>query len=77
MKTSMYHDPLQRGYYIAVIRDKDRSKGFCWKIQRRGKPLGVKLSECGFGSFQAAHAAGTLALEELIEQIKAEEASSL
>jgi len=32
-------------------------------------PLGVKLTEGGFSSFHAAHAAGSKALEELVENI--------
>src|SRR5258706_16389165 len=35
----------------------------------RRTPLGVKLTEGGFSSFHAAHAAGSKALEELVENI--------
>ena len=43
--------------------------GYCWKIQRRKKPMGVKLTEGGFRSFAAADAAGKDALQELLQRI--------
>jgi hypothetical protein len=64
-----------RGLYVHVRRDGDAQDLFRWNIYRRKTPLGVKLTEGGFPSFHAAHAAGSKALEELIENILKEEDS--
>lgn len=40
-----------------------------WEIQRRSKPLGVKLGEQGFRSEQAAKLAGERALMKLLDDI--------
>jgi hypothetical protein len=34
-------------YYIVTSRDGERPKAWCWEIQRRSKPMGVKLSGDG------------------------------
>ena len=64
-----------RGLYVHVRREGDGPVSFKWNIYRRKKPLGVKLTEGGFTSFHAAHAAGSKVLEELVENILKEEES--
>src|SRR5260370_13581577 len=63
------HDPVHRVYYVVVKREDRMPYGYCWKIQRRKKPMGVKLTEGGFRSFAAADAAGQDALRELLPRI--------
>jgi hypothetical protein len=63
-----------RGLFVLVRREGDGNDSpFRWGIYRRRIPFGVKLSEGGFGSYHAAHAAGTKALADLLEQIQKEE----
>jgi hypothetical protein len=59
----------RRGLHVHVRRASDEPVTFRWSIYRRRTPLGVKLTEGGFSSFHAAHAAGSKALEELVEII--------
>ena len=63
----------RRGLYVHVRRESDESVSFRWSIHRRRTPLGVKLTEGGYASFQAAHVAGCAALEELVQNIQNEE----
>ena len=71
----MSHNSGRRGLYVHVRRESDEPVSFRWSIHRRRTPLGVKLTAGGYGSFQAAHAAGSMALEELVENIQKEEES--
>ena len=63
----------RRGLYVHVRRTSDEPVTFRWSIYRRRTPLGVKLTEGGFTSFHAAHAAGSKVLEELVENILKED----
>jgi len=70
----MPHPTKSRGLFVLVRREGDISDNlFRWAIHRRRIPFGVRLSEGGFASYHAAHAAGTKALAELLEQISKEE----
>ena len=70
----MLHHTKNRGLFVLVRReDEGNDSLFRWGIYRRRIPFGVKLSEGGFGSYQAAHTAGKKALAELLEQIQNEE----
>ena len=69
----MFRNPKHRGLYVLVRRESDGQDLFRWNIYRRRTPLGVKLTEGGFPSFHAAHAAGSKTLEELVESILEEE----
>ena len=60
-------------YYIVTSRDGERPKAWCWEIQRRSKPMGVKLSGDGFQSEAAAEFAGKRALAELLQAVSKEE----
>jgi hypothetical protein len=71
----MSRNSNHRGLYVHVRREGDGPVSFRWNIYRRKTPLGVKLTEGGFTSFHAAHAAGSKALEELVENILKEEDS--
>jgi hypothetical protein len=71
----MSRNSNHRGLYVHVRREGDGPFSFRWNIYRRKTPLGVKLTEGGFSSFHAAHAAGSKALEELVENILKEEKS--
>jgi hypothetical protein len=63
----------RRGLYVHVRRASDKPVTFRWSIYRRRTPLKVKLTEGGFTSFHAAHAAGSKVLEELVETILKED----
>jgi hypothetical protein len=70
----MLRNQKHRGLFVLVRREGDgKDARFSWRIHRRKTPLGVKLSEGGFCSHQAAHSAGTKALAEFLEQILEEE----
>jgi hypothetical protein len=60
----MLPNPKYRGLYVVVRRESDGQDLFRWNIYRRKTPLGVRLTEGGFTSFHAAHAAGSKALAE-------------
>jgi hypothetical protein len=66
----------RRGLYVHIRRESDEPVSFRWSIHRRRTPLGVKLTAGGYTSFQAAHAAGSIALKELVENIQKEEEST-
>ena len=53
-------------YYIITSREGEHPKAWCWEIQRRSKPMGVKLSGSGFQSEAAAEFAGKRALGEFL-----------
>ena len=72
----MSRNSKHRGLYVHVRRDGDGPVSFRWNIYRRKTPLGVKLTEGGFTSFHAAHAAGSKVLEELVKNILKEEESA-
>jgi hypothetical protein len=60
-------------YYIITSREREYPKAWCWQIQRRSKPMGVKLSGNSFQSEAAAEFAGKRALAELLEALSKEE----
>jgi hypothetical protein len=73
----MLRNPKHRGLYVLVRRESDGQDLFRWNIYRRKTPLGVKLTEGGFTSFHAAYAAGSKALEELVQSIIEEEKNGM
>jgi hypothetical protein len=60
-------------YYIITSREGEHPKALCWEIQRRSKPMGVKLSGDGYQSEAAAEFAGKRALAELLKALSKEE----
>ena len=73
----MLRNPKHRGLYVVVRREGDGQDLFRWNIYRRKTPLGVRLTEGSFTSFHAAHAAGSKALEELVQSILEEEKNGM
>jgi hypothetical protein len=60
-------------YYIITSREGGHPKAWCWEIQRRSKPMGVKLSGDGYQSEAAAEFASKRALAELLKALSKEE----
>jgi hypothetical protein len=68
----MSRKPTHRDYYVVVTRDA-ASMRFGWQIRRRATPMGVKLEDHNFASYDAAKAGGKRTLEELLDGISTEE----
>ena len=60
-------------YYSVSVRRLGKPPRWQWEIQRRPKPLGVKLCEAGFKSESAAKLAGEKALRKLLDGIAHEQ----
>jgi hypothetical protein len=65
-------DILVVDFFVAVKRRR-RLREWSWEIQRRSKPLGVRLDGDGFKSEFAAKLAGEKALRELLDGLAQEE----
>jgi hypothetical protein len=52
--------------YFVVTKRGGRAGAWAWEIQRRSKPIGVRLNGDGFESEFAAKLAGEEALRELL-----------
>jgi hypothetical protein len=63
---------LSEDFFVAVKRRR-RLREWSWEIQRRSKPLGVRLDGDGFKSEFAAKLAGEKALRELLDGLAQEE----
>jgi hypothetical protein len=61
-------ETLNNHYFVSVSRFGKPSR-WQWEIQRRPKPLGVKLCEAGFKSESAAKLAGEKVLRKLLDGI--------
>jgi hypothetical protein len=58
------------GDYLLVITSRDRLKGpWGWQIQRKSKPLGIKIYDNDFKSEAAARVAGEKALKEFFDRL--------
>jgi hypothetical protein len=64
---------VRSGDYFVVTRPHGRPPVWTWEIQRRPKPLGVKLSGGDFKTESAAKLAGEKALAELLARLADEE----
>ena len=66
--------------YLVIVRQRAPAS-WGWRILRRSKPLGVKLTDDGFESSEAAKHAGEEALKELLvgitREIDGDDASDL
>jgi hypothetical protein len=62
-----------QGIYLRVRCESDGRVSLTQSIYRRRTPLEMKVPEGGSASFHAAHAAGSNALDELVEDILKEE----
>src|SRR5262249_825044 len=58
--------------YFVVTKRRRRLREWSWEIQRRSKPLGVKLNGDGFKSEFAAKLAGEKALRKLLDGLAQE-----
>ena len=65
-------DILAGDFFVAVKRRR-RLREWSWEIQRRSKPLGVRLDGDGFKSEFAAKLAGEKALRDLLDGLAQEE----
>jgi hypothetical protein len=63
---------LSEDFFVAVKRRR-RLREWSWEIQRRSKPLGVRLNGDGFKSELAAKLAGEKALRDLLDGLAQEE----
>jgi hypothetical protein len=62
----------RRSFYVAISRIGSDQDSWCWEIRRKRRPMGVKLREGGFRSYQAAHLAGRQALEDFLNGLSIE-----
>ena len=60
-------------YYVVTFRRSERSERWCWEIQRKSKPLGIKMTGDGFQSDMAAQFAGQQALANFLLDLAKEE----
>ncbi len=60
-------------YYVFTSRRGEHRTAWCWEIRRRSAPMGVRLTDSGLQSEQAAMIAGTRALDEFLAALEAEE----
>jgi hypothetical protein len=58
--------------FFVVVRRRRRLREWSWEIQRRSKPLGVRLNGDGFKSESAAKLAGEKALRQLLDGLAEE-----
>lgn len=65
----MHPDNRNRTYYVIVMRRGDGATPFCWQIERRREPMGVKVSGAGYRSYRAAQEAGNQALNKLLDEL--------
>jgi hypothetical protein len=63
---------LAEDFFVAVKRRR-RLREWSWEIQRRSKPLGVRLDGDGFKSEFAAKLAGEKALRDFLDGLAQEE----
>jgi hypothetical protein len=62
----MLRHSTRRSFYIVVSRTGNDHKSWCWEIRRKRSPMGVKLFEGGYRSYDAAQLAGKQALEDFL-----------
>jgi hypothetical protein len=62
----------RRSFYVVISRTGTDQESWCWEIRRKRIPMGVKLREGGFRTYQAAQLAGRQALEDLLNGLSLE-----
>jgi hypothetical protein len=65
----------RRSYYLAVSRTGERNSWY-WEIRRKRKAMGVTLRQDGFATSQDAELAGKQALEEFLNSLSIEAATT-
>jgi hypothetical protein len=62
----MLRPSTRRSFYVTVFREAGDPHAWAWEIRRKRRPLGVRLQEGGFRSYQAAQIAGRRALKDFL-----------
>jgi hypothetical protein len=60
-------------YYVVTSRRGEHPDRWSWEIRRESKPLGIKMTEDGYQSDQAAQFAGKRALADFLSDLAKEE----
>ena len=60
-------------YFVFTSESGNTPNQWSWEIRRKGRPMGIKLSESGFRSSQAADFAGKRALSDFLIELAREE----
>lgn len=60
-------------YYIVTFETGDRPSPWRWTIERRSKPMGLKLGAGGYPTQIAAEQAGKQVLAQLLQDMTREE----
>ena len=63
--------------YFVVTKRGGQPGEWAWEIQRRSKPIGVRLNGDGFNSEFAANLAGEKALRELLDGLAQEKTNEV
>jgi len=63
--------------YFVVTKRGGQQGEWAWEIQRRSKPIGVRLNGDGFNSEFAANLAGEQALRELLDGLAQEKTNEV
>lgn len=61
------------GYYVFTACRGEQRNAWFWEIRRHSVPMGVRLTDSGMQSEQAAMVAGTRALDEFLAALDREE----
>jgi hypothetical protein len=64
-------------YFVFTSESGNSPNPWSWGIRRKNRPMGIKLSESGFRSGQAADFAGKRALSDFLIELAREEKSLL
>jgi hypothetical protein len=60
-------------YHVVTSRRGEHPDRWSWEIRRESKPLGIKMTEDGYQSDQAAQFAGKRALADFLSDLAKEE----
>ena len=64
---------MTNDYFVITSQNGERPERWRWEIQRKSKPLGIKMTADGFQSETAAKFAGERALHEFLSELFKEE----
>jgi hypothetical protein len=62
-------------YFVFTSESGNTPNPWSWEIRRKSRPMGIKVSESGFRSSQAADLAGKRALSDFLIELAREEKS--
>jgi hypothetical protein len=60
-------------YYVVTSRTGQQPERWSWEIQRKSRPLGIKMTGDGYQSDMAAQFAGKRELAEFLAELSKEE----